>query len=686
MFDFIELSFEDNLTFLAGANNSGKTSLIEFFYNIFKGNQKLYPDDLPIIEFSNWKNDFFKQISEIIKTSSTVEEYVNKLDSALSNFNGEKPKNEDGLIVTKLNTPTLNLVISYDKDDDITLLSDYIMELDESINKVYFKFEYSFDKSNFISESSTIYEKFKKIITILESKEDSVEKIKIDVEILFKKLVNIYFESLRQEFFYCDKEFKILNNISNTSFTKLFNFKYIEANRKMDDQRIDSTKSITKKILSLISDEEDIIKKSDEIVENIVPAILKTNIKDTIENISLDKLNNVLKDIKNSDGGNSGDLKLKLLIEDEHVLSFLENILQASYDFSGNTLKEFTQGLGYSNLIYLYLTLEEFKKSIDLQKINFLFIEEPESHMHPQMQRVFIDYINKKVFSKDNLQGIITTHSSEFIKNLELKTIRVIRRKEAFKNIILDFNNFLSSKENNNQTKLYNTMFKINLSDIMFSDAIIIFEGDSEKIYLQRILGLENYNFLYNKYISFVQVGGAYTHRYYEFINFLRIKSLIITDIDYPENLLLKSDIRKDAVETTNNSLPYLYKKAKMITQKRISKLYNWDGIVNEFCCVKFQTANDGYARTFEHAIFNKIFKSDIETKLVKQEVKNKIKEKKIKLHVPKKNMFTIVDLLNSNEKGKTDFIYSMILQEDNKFIFETIPHYIEEGLQWLKN
>ncbi len=53
---------------------------------------------------------------------------------------------------------------------------------------------------------------------------------------------------------------------------------------------------------------------------------------------------------------------------------------------------------GYKNLLKIQFELVRFAN--DLNKYNdvcipILLIEEPESHMHPQMQQVFISYLEK---------------------------------------------------------------------------------------------------------------------------------------------------------------------------------------------------------------------------------------------------------------------------------------------------
>ena len=128
--------------------------------------------------------------------------------------------------------------------------------------------------------------------------------------------------------------------------------------------------------------------------------------KKEIKNSSIKSLDDTIRDISKTSGGHIGKLQLEMDVKEQDVEEFIRRITRAKYDVDGLLLNEESQGLGFSNLIYLHMRLEEFYKSIDKNKVNVFFIEEPESHMHPQMQNVFIRFL-KNYYIDKNYKGLL---------------------------------------------------------------------------------------------------------------------------------------------------------------------------------------------------------------------------------------------------------------------------------------
>ena len=395
-----------------------------------------------------------------------------------------------------------------------------------------------------------------------------------------------------------------------------------------------------------------------------------------------------------------------------------KKITTATYNVDGYYLGESSQGLGYSNMIYIHLQLQDYEKNVDQRKVNMYFLEEPESHMHPQMQRVFIKYLLNKYqidktqsTKKDNsikqnenakyqlkIQGMITTHSDEMVRAGGISRLRVSRHIANFSSKLYDLStlvNELNKRTAEGDEELLNFFdwfFEVGFSEIVFADKVIFYEGDTERLFIRKVMMLEEYEKLRQQYIAFIQVGGAYAKNYEKLIRFLEIKSLIITDIDYEKMETEIDDILNS--KSTNATINHFYKKSSSSANGSCAQLYEWNkikqGTLEDIIYVCFQTDEDGYARTLEEAMLNKYFSIQVDRLFKKSEWEKKRTESKLKFSIPSKiagkntnddTEMSVRNILVSTSGNKTDFMYSVIA---HNYVKKMLPKYIEGGLKWL--
>ena len=73
--------------------------------------------------------------------------------------------------------------------------------------------------------------------------------------------------------------------------------------------------------------------------------------------------------------------------------------------------------------------------------------------------------------------------------------------------------------------------------DLLFADKAVLIEGATERLLLPRMIEKvdakrpEGFQ-LSSQYISVVEIGGAYAHRFFKLLKFLEVPTLIITDLD----------------------------------------------------------------------------------------------------------------------------------------------------------
>lgn len=94
------------------------------------------------------------------------------------------------------------------------------------------------------------------------------------------------------------------------------------------------------------------------------------------------------------------------------------------------------------------LKIEGFIKRYENDVVNIFVIEEPEAHMHPQMERLLIKFVNELLLSENTkpIQGCITTHSNEIVKTSSLINTRVLRINAELSSStydLIEFNNSL---------------------------------------------------------------------------------------------------------------------------------------------------------------------------------------------------------------------------------------------------
>ena len=79
-FEKAEISFDDGITVLAGANNSGKTSLITLIKNVFMDEKSVYSEsDIPARNLQKWVESVYPLFESFFLSGNSAEKVEEEL-------------------------------------------------------------------------------------------------------------------------------------------------------------------------------------------------------------------------------------------------------------------------------------------------------------------------------------------------------------------------------------------------------------------------------------------------------------------------------------------------------------------------------------------------------------------------------------------------------------------------------
>lgn len=374
-------------------------------------------------------------------------------------------------------------------------------------------------------------------------------------------------------------------------------------------------------------------------------------------------------------------------------------------------LPELYNGLGFKNLIYMAIQARHFHSqwlaTADSRPLCLLiFIEEPEVHLHAQVQQSFITNIwsvieaSAKAADQPTLmpQLVVTTHSSHILDAVDFEKVRYFQRchlgGEAAQDGIRNASNVRSLRafqpeadvvdgvtiSPENTLSFLKRYLRLTHCDLFFADAAILVEGAAEKLLLPSMIEISAVR-LRTCYLTILEVGGAYAHRFEGLLEFLRIPYLVVTDLDSVEPTGYPTTCRADVAgaRTSNASLKKLCGKgtvAELIAMSPADKIHT-----SKDRCIAFEvgvqvseggTQLEMIPRTFEEAIAYENFELlRTETLSIGKDIPSNLSE-----------AYTVIyERISSKEFKKTEFAMDLLATKSRW----TVPAYIAEGLRWLE-
>ena len=430
--------------------------------------------------------------------------------------------------------------------------------------------------------------------------------------------------------------------------------------------------------------------------------IIKINgkLSSSIKNKHTKPINETLKKIVSDD-------KMKVQLRaDLSFQKFLDDLVRYEYVEKDISIPEDQFGLGYTNLMMIIAELMEYMERYPddsfNSKINLISIEEPETFMHPQMQELFIKNINDAIIAlleikhkNVNSQLIITTHSPHILNSKvhsgnTFNNINYMTVLSNYTNVI-NLNDEKIVPDSNNiedDLKFLKKHIKYKVSELFFSDAVILVEGLTEYTLLPYYLEADEK--LNKYYVSIFNINGAHALVYRKLLQELGIPVLIITDLDIKREKWEKGEDNKnkrngfqqishlDNRITTNETLKYFNHNKDSIQDLR--EYIEEDNII-----VVYQgKISYYYATSFEEAYILTNYNNDILNATLKKLRRNIYKDivgnKEYRNN--RKNSYKWQCKL---EKSKSDFanelLYRILTTEKE---IPKLPKYIQNGFNIL--
>lgn len=636
----VTIDIHNQTTLFIGANNSGKTSAITAIKLFFGNEHKFLTYDF------NLKNH--SKINKLFDADAAPD--MRAFDDIF---------------------PTMDLWFHVE-DDDIYRVGQLLPTLDWSGGNLGVRLRYE------IKDIAKLFAEYKQ----------ARERIKNNVKIFPKNIMDFLSKKLSDHFilrYYLldpnnkddiQPQISLGESLENSPLDNLIKIDIINAQRGMNDENADAEQIENRKLSNLLTsyyfnhldpnkgeisdDDLNAIEKLNEATSNFTE-IMKTSFEPAL---------NELSGIGYPPFG-TPNITINPQIKTADSINH-SNALQYKAD-DNLFLPENYNGLGYQNLIFMTFKMICFRDSWlkygkqkteadKIAPIHLVLIEEPEAHLHPQAQQVFIKKAYQVLTSRKEIndgklttQMIVSTHSSHIVHECDFEQLRYFKRDFTAKipstNVVNLTNIFGSDWE----TKRFVTRYiKLNHCDLFFADAAILIEGDAERILMPHFISKHEH--LTQSYMCILAIGGSHAYRLRPLIESLCIPTLIITDLDpVQEDSDKKRSVRfpsklNAGQKTCNNTL-----KTWIPKQESIDKLLSateQDKESNDTFPLKVVYQTTEGEQTFEDAIKNE------------------------NPHLS--------DKINDNRPKAENALNLLYIEE-----FETglnTPRYIESGLIWLDN
>ena len=142
-------------------------------------------------------------------------------------------------------------------------------------------------------------------------------------------------------------------------------------------------------------------------------------------------------------------------------------------------------GLGYNNLLYIAVILAAIQ-SDETVPLTVLLIEEPEAHLHPQLQSRLLEYLES--LTSEKTQVIVTTHSPQFASTAELSRVTVLSR--SADGLPPEARHLTQISATPKEIAHLGRFLDVTKSALLFAEGVILVEGIAEQLLMPQLANL----------------------------------------------------------------------------------------------------------------------------------------------------------------------------------------------------
>ena len=445
-----KLDVDAKTTLIVGRNNTAKTSCSSCISTVLQGSDFSY-NDYPLSKRESLHNLFLQ-------------------------FMEKKLSYED--LCKKIETISIEFVVDYSLDDpDVKLgaLSPFIIDVDVDTTTALIRVEYQLK-----TDENKLWELFKDSCYSEGKFTPKTEEMHDVLVSNFTRLFGLTIYAVNPKNLE-DRQVK-----SHRELEDLFPYYPIPAERILGEDGTQKNESLSSLIADYFSlSEEDLTPDIAEKVKELRAVVDGANkdVQRESDRILSDLVNKAVgfgyPNIEELQLGVTTELKIDDQIKNQTRLSYSSGTGAESLPSSHN-------GLGYKNLIKMEFLLAAFARDVEKKGescIPLLFIEEPESHMHPQMQHAFAEHLENFLakITTIHIQTFLTTHSAHIANTMDFSKIRYAQKSKSgvvYKNLDV------FAKENADNMDFIKKYLTLSRCDLFFADKIIFVEDASERLML----------------------------------------------------------------------------------------------------------------------------------------------------------------------------------------------------------